>query len=77
MNKKMPDFGRLERKPRQSHSFEREASRIEKANKNFGPLSGGGKSNVEYGHNETRAKHEDLVNRFTGNLKGGKTDEAK
>jgi hypothetical protein len=41
-------FNRKEHKPRQSHSWQKEASRIEKDNAKFGPLDGGGKSNIEY-----------------------------
>jgi hypothetical protein len=72
------DFGRLKHKPRKSHSFEKEMNRIERSTSKFSSLDGGGKSGLkERGHDETRPKHQDLFNRFTGNLKGGKTDEAK
>jgi hypothetical protein len=71
------DFGRLRHKDRPSHSWQREAGRIAKSTSKFGSLDGGGKSNLETGHDETRAKHQDLFNRHIGTLKGGKTDEAK
>jgi hypothetical protein len=73
-----PDFGRLRHKDRPSHSWQREAARIEKSNSKFGPLSGGGKSNLETTPDDgTRPRHQDLFNRHIGTLKGEKTDEAK
>jgi hypothetical protein len=71
------DFGRLRHKDRQSHSWDRESSRIAKSTAKFTSLDGGGKSNLETGHEVTRARHQDLFNRHIGTLKGGRVDEAK
>jgi hypothetical protein len=71
------NFGRLQRKPRASHSWEREASRIEKSNSKFTSLSGGGQSYLETRDDGTQPRHPDLTSREVGTLKAGKADRAK